>query len=398
MSHDGARLQSLIGLLWGVDDSARLIPAGTPVPVDHVAVDEFVVLPSLQRSRLLLPTAAPTGAQALLLRAHNEPPYVGPRSMLPALRKALGVEALGSMVGPRLQVVVPADQADETLRHVVGRQLRINPAELVLSLSVRGPHARPTVRVHGLDGTPVLFLKVARSPVHIARLGQEQKTLKALQLTPPTGIHLSSPLLDVAWHGRRVTGTAALPLDVRRTQARPPEAVDGLLSDLQASQSMTLRRLQESTWFHELRTRVDAAPVALQEPLHSHLDRITKHYGHTFYGLGRTHGDWVPWNMAWATDGRLAVWDWEHSHAEAPLLLDSLHWHYGITTALRNRSVASGVAAVRQQVRTMSAAPPGLAAVFFAEHAVRRAAEVLPGDLTSREIALRALRALALAY
>lgn len=398
MSHDRAHLQRLIGLLWGIDDSARLIRTGTPVPTGHVVVDRMTVLPSLQRPRLLLPAEVPTGAQARLLRAHNEPAYVGPRAMLPALRKALGVEALGSMAGTPIDIVVPAEQAEQTLRHVAGRHLQVNPAELALSVSLHGAHTRPTVRVTGLDGLPLLHLKVGRSAVQIARLGQEQTALRALQLTPPTGVLLSAPLLDVAWHGRRVTGTDALPVDVRRLVSRPADATASLLSDLQASQPMTLERLAGSGWMQELRARVDAAPTPLQEPLHSHLDRITKHYGHTFYGLGRTHGDWLPWNMAWADDGQLAVWDWEHSHPAAPLLLDSLHWHYGMTTMLRNRSVASGVAAVREHVRTMSAAPPGLAAVFFAEHAVRRAAEVVPDDLTSREIALRALRALSLAY
>lgn len=397
MSHEGSRLGPLVRLLWGADSAARLIPDGRPVPDGHVIVDSFVVLPSLQRPRLLLPAAAPTPARARLLRAHNEPPYVGPRTMLPALRKALQVEPLSSMAGPKVHVVLPVEQGELTLRHVVGRQLRVSPRELVLSLSMRDDGTRPTIRVTGLDGVPLLFLKVADAPLRVGRLGQEQDALRALQLAPAPGIRASAPLVDLHWHGRRVTGVAALPLDPR-PGTRPAEATSSALSDLQASQPMTLERLRESAWLHELRDRVEGAPKPMQEPLHSHLDRITKHYGHTFYALGRTHGDWLPWHMAWTDDGDLAVWDWEHSHAQAPLLLDTLHWHHGIATVLRNRSVASGVSSVRQHVRTMSSAPPGLAPVYFAEHAVRRAAEVLPGDLASREIALRALRALSLAY
>lgn len=398
MSHDGARLEPLIRMLWGAEDEARLLPARSAIPDGHVVVDSFMVLPSLQRPRLLLPTAAPPGAQALLLRAHNEPPYVGPRSMLPGLRKGLQLEPLNTMVGTPVRVVLPEHRTGSTLRHLVGRQLRTTPTDLVLSLSLRSDNVRPLVRVAGLDGSPLVFLKVGTTPLHIQRLGREQATLRELQLNPSPGIRTAVPLMDADVHGRRVIGSAALAIDTRRVRSVTPDSVANALSELQASQPMGFERLSNSRWMQELRARVDEAPKPLQEPLHSHLDRINKHYGSTFYAMGRTHGDWVPWNMAWTSEGDLGVWDWEHSHPHAPLLLDSMHWHYGIATVLRNGSVASGVSSVREHVRTMSSAPPGLAAVFFAEHAVRRAEEVRSDDLTSRERALRALRALALAY
>ena len=324
MSHGGARLGPLVRMLWGTGRDARLITGDSPVPAGHVVVDSFVVLPSLQRPRVLIPTAAPTGAQALLLRMHNEPPYVGPRTMLPSLRKALQVEPITSLHGPTVRIALPAEQEQSTLRHLVGRHLRVSPRELVLSMSVRGEGSRPAVRVTGFDGLPLVFLKVEANRLGIGRLGQEQATLAALQLAPSPGLVTGAPLIDVNWHGRRVTGAAALPI-ARHAEPRRADVMSAILSDLQASQPMKLERLHESSWMHELRARVDSAPQPLQEPLHSHLDRITKHYGHTFYGMGRTHGDWLPWNMAWTEDSGLGVWDWEHSHPQAPLLLDTLH-------------------------------------------------------------------------
>lgn len=41
--------------------------------------------------------------------------------------------------------------------------------------------------------------------------------------------------------------------------------------------------------------------------------------------LGRSHGDWVPWNTARAGT-RVIAWDWEHYRPAAPVGLDAVHW------------------------------------------------------------------------
>lgn len=397
MAHEQAPLPALVRLLWGEHPSrARLLPEHHATPPGHVVVDRLLVTPSLQRPRLLLPADASTVAQSTLLRAYNDVRYLGTRSMRAAILRALQVEPLTGLIGQRVNVVLPEEQAEATLRHLVARHLDVDPGGLLLSAALRETDGglRPTVTVAADDGHPLLFVKVARRRIHTVRLGQEVAALTALRETPVDGLRTASPVFDVAWQGSRVLGVTALPTDDEAITVDDPGVTWPLLSDLQANQPMSLERLNESGWMRQLRARAEGAPEFIRGPLLSHFDRIARHYGHQYFAMGRTHGDWLPWNMARSRDGQLSVWDWEHSHPAAPLLLDPLHWHFGVATVLKGRSIPSGVAAVREQIRHLSAAPPGLAAIFLAEHAVRRAEEVRPDTLASREIAVRALRAL----
>lgn len=393
-------LDALARMLWGTRFSGTLLPRGAPLPAGHVVVDRFMVLPSLQRPRFLLPLGATSQAQARLLQSYNDLRYLGPRSMRTALARALQIEPLASRLGTEVVVCLPADQATATLRHLVAQRLDVGVDELVLSTSIReaAGGVRPTVTLADRDGTPVLFVKVGERRVHRTRLGQEAEALTALKGNPVPGMHTPSLVIDEDWHGRRVMGVSALPIDAHRVTVNDPGATWPKLSDLQAAQPMFLERLNDSEWMAQLRRRTEHAPDVLYGPLTSHLDRIAKHFGRQFFAMGRTHGDWLPWNMAWGPADELSVWDWEYSHPRGPLLLDPLHWHFGVATMMKGRSFASGLIAVRDQVANLSAAPRGLTAVFLAEHAVRRAEEVRPEEPATTEVAVRALRGLAEAF
>ncbi|GAA0383556.1 hypothetical protein Acor_82530 [Acrocarpospora corrugata] len=76
---------------------------------------------------------------------------------------------------------------------------------------------------------------------------------------------------------------------------------------------------------------------------------------------GAWHGDFSPWNMAAAGDGRLLVWDWERFGAGVPLGFDALH-HFFQSALRRMRPAPAAHACVARAGRTLE--PFGLS---FAE-------------------------------
>jgi hypothetical protein len=55
------------------------------------------------------------------------------------------------------------------------------------------------------------------------------------------------------------------------------------------------------------------------------LERLSDHSGEQPVRFGSWHGDWGPWNMAWAGE-RVRLWDWERFSRGVPCGLDALHY------------------------------------------------------------------------
>jgi hypothetical protein len=64
----------------------------------------------------------------------------------------------------------------------------------------------------------------------------------------------------------------------------------------------------------------------LTDQVQIYLEQLREHHPLTPVIVGRSHGDWVPWNVA--HDSRVTwAWDWEHSSSDAAVCLDLVHWH-----------------------------------------------------------------------
>ncbi|MEV7907923.1 hypothetical protein, partial [Streptomyces anulatus] len=80
------------------------------------------------------------------------------------------------------------------------------------------------------------------------------------------------------------------------------------------------------------------------------------------------HGDFSPWNIACARDGRLLVWDWERFGTGVPLGFDAVHHFF--QRALRRADPATAArACLAQALPTL--APFGLSAAEARLTAIR---------------------------
>ena len=71
--------------------------------------------------------------------------------------------------------------------------------------------------------------------------------------------------------------------------------------------------------------------------------------------VGRSHGDWVPWNVA--RDGaRTWAWDWEHSGEDEAVCLDLVHWHQFVARERSGHDLTASIAlAERRAARDLAA-------------------------------------------
>ncbi len=222
-------------------------------------------------------------------------------------------------------------------------------APLHVGIGVREPDSnhKPSLQLLSEDGAPVGYAKVGWNDSTRALVGNEARTLLELHDDPPTLVSLPRVLHAGSWAGRTLLVATALPDDLHEYLAPPPPA-DALISDIAGSARRRVELASSSYW-----TRVgEAVEVVRRDRAHPDLGTVLARYhaevqagwGRVEVELGRWHGDLVPWNVG-LTDGRLHVWDWEHSGSDVPLGFDIAHWHFQLAFVRRGEPLTAGLAA-----------------------------------------------------
>lgn len=186
---------------------------------------------------------------------------------------------------------------------------------------------KPILEIHGASGKLLAFVKIGDSDRSRGLVRHESATLELLAATPLKVVVSPAVLHHGLWNGLEVL--ALSPLPTRRGRVSP---------------SLLNRAVQEIATLGL--TRVD----------------------HVSHGDHAWHGDFSPWNMAPAPDGRLLVWDWERFATGVPLGFDALH-HFFQRALRRMSPPVAAEACLAQAVRTLT--PFGLSEGESRETAVR---------------------------
>jgi hypothetical protein len=173
--------------------------------------------------------------------------------------------------------------------------------------------------------------------------------------------------------------TEPLPADVRRYRAAGgPPSID-VTREVAALSAQYRETLGGSRYWTELRRKADeltpmAAPAGFDALLTAFLDAVQDRSGGVETTFGTWHGDWSPWNLGHA-DGRLVVWDWEHSTDGVPVGFDVLHFLFQRAFIGDRRSVAEAFALARPgavaPLRALGVAPEPTAEAHVAEVTLR---------------------------
>jgi hypothetical protein len=356
----------LIDLLWGpaVEAGLACVRTDGTVPEGYLAAERFAVVPSLARPRFLVPLASRRAAWASTSRYNALRP-----TKVRLLRAAVGA---GMRVGAgqwalrdRLVVSVAAGASGASMEDLlIGAHLRrmLEAPDLVMGIGVRQPHPnrKPTLQLLDAAGEVRAYVKVGWSRLTRQLVRNEAEALRGCAANPPPGLGVPSVLASGRWRDLDLVATSPLPAGVRRHRGalRPPRVT--VTAGLAAHGVRTLP-LAASPYWSSVRRRVAAAAVGsgdgaaeVAAALQRAADQVEEGHGGTRLTFGRWHGDWVPWNLAWAGD-RLFAWDWEHSGGDAPLGFDLLHWQFQVAFVQQGRSAAEAAS------RCASLAAPYLA-------------------------------------
>ncbi len=280
----------------------------------EVGSQNYLVLPSLRRPVLLLPSRSPAASGAIVRFDDGQRGKALVRILAWAQAKGL----LYRLPLARLSV---SDRAGCPL-DVVARTLP--DADTIVVRLGRPRHGRAVV-LNALDagGRSLAFAKCAWGD-RVSDLRREQTSLTTIADHPVPGIR-TPKVLGLIEQG----DFAALVLEALSPQSAAAEPSGVPIVEMRAFaerhgwQSSSLRLTPAIG-------RLSEGISAIRDPeerkwLERELDRLVTERGDIDTRTGSWHGDWVPWNMARDADAVL-LWDWEH--CEDGVLPGFDHLHY----------------------------------------------------------------------
>ena len=320
-SNRSEHLREVADLLWPAPLRWELgRPARRPA-VD--AYQELVVVPSAADPRLLVPTDPRAAAAALL----NSQSGSGRRERVRALVLATVFRlGLGSrLFRDRLRVLPPTTgalpTAETSLKAHLDRLLHTD-GSWALPVTRARANRKPVLQVLSTGGEPVAFVKVGTNELTRQLVRSEQRSLTTLAPLLAT-TRVPEVLASSDWQQLALLALSPLPLR-RRASAAPRDVVTRAAVEIFEAGGLVTAALGESAYWHELRKRLTDLSGPHQDVLLESWEELDRHAGRLVLPFGSWHGDWAPWNMAWADD-TLLVWDLERFAQGVPAGLDLVH-------------------------------------------------------------------------
>jgi hypothetical protein len=279
---------------------------------------DFVVLPSARRPRLLVPSGRRASAAAV--RRYGEPGSVAAWAASRALALALAAGGASVGLGGRLRVTAGPGigTIEGYLRSVLGCEVLIST-----HLGAARANRKPVLQLLTPRGETVGFAKVRVNPLTRDLIRAERAALDTLAAGSLPALSVPRVLHHGQWRGREVLIMNALPV-WRRRQALRPGQLTAAMTELTGVGGRSRGPLAGGDYLDRLRSRLAGAPAgAGRDTLGAALDALSA--AGPELSFGAWHGDWTGWNMASTADG-LLVWDWERFAPGVPVGFDPLHY------------------------------------------------------------------------
>lgn len=348
-------LRMLVERLWpnSLDRGNPIRATIGPLPEGYDLQEEYLILAARWAPTMLVPSAAP--AKALSLYADAKPYWVQQAA------KATGVVLSGSRARflPRLRVGAAVSRGSDPdsggSRLIKLLEDEVGARHLLACIPVRRerPGTKPIMLLFDRsERVPPLWAKVGWSAATRELVAREHLTLREIH-GRMARLAVPRPVATGSWRSLNYSVTAAIEGRARRW-SRPPESTPEVFHELCRTGSVCEQPFYSSALAQRLGRILDQ--TAKSEPevtqaLGKLLERLKA--DETVLRYGRSHGDWVPWNLGKASSA-LYAWDWEYSHPDVPLGFDVLHWHFQTTLANQSRSLAHAVDAVDTAAQSLA--------------------------------------------
>jgi hypothetical protein len=315
------------------------------------AESEWAIVPSSARPELLLPLAS-RSASIAALTAYNRLRTGSSRAARRALAIgiAIGAGPLVTRTRVRASAAAPRLPLEPLLLSIFGRR----DLEVALKVPRAAPNRKPVLQVFSRDGMPLGYVKVGWNEFTRSAVRNEAEALSRIAHVRPA-TYSAPRLLHAGSLGElEVVCTAPLPLRARRPTSR--RSLDpALLLELSTLSGGGESELCASPFWARLEEDLTAFGPRLHAEVSAAIDQalagIVRDHGERTMRFGSWHGDWSPWNLAWAA-GRLRAIDWEQWSSAVPVGFDSLHYRFSTAFGARRRPLREAIRAMDASAST----------------------------------------------
>jgi len=284
---------------------------------------EFLVLPTRNRPRLLVPAGAPHAAAAAL-RHRGRHLGIKQRAVRQLLWMGLWLGIAQRLLRDR--VVVSSTDNQQALHELDEHVRSFFGSDAVISVQV-GPlraNRKPVLEVLDRAGRTLGFVKVGWNELTRSLVAGETQTLREFAGHPAPGVRSPEVLFAGSWTDLELLGLSPLPrrgLPTRRSQV-PLEAMRAVAHSKGVETCAFAQSTYWAGWRRWLATRAQDTGSPIPSDLES---RISVTVGVCDIAFGSWHGDWTPWNMTWRRDA-VHLWDWERFSTGVPVGFDVAHY------------------------------------------------------------------------
>jgi hypothetical protein len=271
----------------------------------------FLALPSPSSPRLLVPLGR-AGGQVVRERGRQGAHRKAAGRLFAA---ALSTGAMSLLPTRRVELADPA-LAELTDRLVGGD---VPGVRLGILLGPPRANRKAVVRVLTEDGTTLSYAKVGATDLTRRLVRDEARHLERLAAEPPESFRVPEVLRFRDDDDLTILVTS--PLASGRSTRRPVEI------PVSQTRELFCRHQEQGVAVGDLAVVRPAVVAELTEArrLESMRERLVAAIGSLRLGVGDSHGDWAPQNMALGSEG-LEVWDWERYDTGVPQGFDALHF------------------------------------------------------------------------
>lgn len=288
---------------------------------------EFKYLPVKGGRGYLLPAGKISAQRALDL-------YNARTRKAKALKLCIGASYSCGMSGQVMKSVrltapsdINAEDAKETvLFGYLKERLGIENPYFAVSLGTPGPDRKPVIQIQDGAGLVAGYAKVGWNAATNGRMKNEADTLQNFSKKSFDTFNLPEVIDAVDWRGRYVTVLSPPEGDLGAAPEALSETYVNVLKEL-AVYNLTAHRLNESPFWDAAKEKVKNISSGYNRNILEQkvMPLIEKRYGDRLLPFHQSHGDFAPWNT-YIVNGRLFLYDWEHSSPDSPAGRDLFHF------------------------------------------------------------------------
>ncbi|WP_370328132.1 hypothetical protein [Euzebya sp.] len=314
----GRDLVQVVGRLWPAAEAVDVVRARSARRTG--STDDLLFVPTARRPWLLVPDQSRAAAAGVLRVSQTS--TAADRLVRAVLAGAFraGIAQLCLVDRVRITGARAGESIVSHLSAVLGRAVVVS-----LGVGTLRANQKPILQVFDQNGSVLAFVKVGDDEVSTALVDREARSLARLaglrlrHLTLPRVLHHGS------WRGLRLLVIGALPTPV--TAWAPRRAVPvAALAELARAEGVEQVPVGAGPVVAALRSCAGAVEDrAVGRSVGALADALVARHGAVAVEHGIWHGDWTPWNMAFA--GRqVSLWDWERCADGVPVGADALHY------------------------------------------------------------------------